>query len=50
MKKHFGKKKIKCIHEDCLFPIHATERSHIGDLLSGTDFEPTEFQKIILEE
>jgi hypothetical protein len=32
-----------------LFPIHATERSHIGDLLSGTDFEPTESQKIILE-
>jgi hypothetical protein len=45
----FWEEKIKCIYEDCHFPIQATERSHIGDLLSGTEFEPTEFQKMILE-
>jgi hypothetical protein len=45
----FWEKKIKCIYEDCHYPINTLERSHIGDLLSGIEFEHTEFQKIILE-
>jgi hypothetical protein len=45
---NFGKKEL-CIYEDCHFLSQGMERTHIGDLLSGTEFEPTEFQKIILE-
>jgi hypothetical protein len=33
----FWEERIKCIFEDCHFPNNTLERSHIGDLLSGTE-------------
>jgi hypothetical protein len=47
--KDFWDEKIRCIYEDCHYPIQGYERGHIADLLSGTELEPTEFQKVILE-
>jgi hypothetical protein len=45
----FWEERIKCIYEDCHYPNNAMERSHIKDLLSCTEFEPTEFQAIIVD-
>jgi hypothetical protein len=45
----FWEGKINCIYEDCHYPNNAMERGHIGDLLSGIEFEPAEFQRMILE-
>jgi hypothetical protein len=47
--KRFWEERIRCIYEDCHYPNNAMEKSHIKDLLRGTEFEPTEFQTIILE-
>jgi hypothetical protein len=47
--KKFWEERIKCINENCHYPNNVMERSHIKDLLSGTEFEPTEFQTIISE-
>jgi hypothetical protein len=46
---NFWDEKIQCIYEDCQYPIQGYERGHIADLLSGSELEPTEFQKLILE-
>jgi hypothetical protein len=47
--KKFWEERIRCIYQDCDYPNNAMERSHIKDLLSGTEFEPTDLQTIILD-
>jgi hypothetical protein len=47
--KKFWEERIRWIYEDCHYPKNTMERSHIKYLLNGTEFEPTDFQTIILE-